>query len=108
MATRVRAECDDCGIVRVDIDDCTLVRIVSSPVSNPGTTTTAFPCPMCAKRCVAPTAPEAALLLAQTGVEMLDLARPEELDDPVRHDAGDGTVGRLSLSPEWYAELQRL
>jgi hypothetical protein len=108
MATRVRAECDDCGIVRVDIDDCTLVRIVSSPVSSPCTTTTAFPCPMCMKRCVAPTGPDAALLLAQTGVEMLDLSRPAELDDPVRHDAGDGGVSRLSLSAQWYAKLDRL
>ena len=98
MATTVRAQCDDCGIVRVGIDDCTLVRIADT-----ASTSTAFACPLCSLRCVQVTRKDRALLLAAHGAKLHDVARPDELDDPLRRDEGV-----LELHDEWFKALDAL
>jgi hypothetical protein len=104
MAMKVRAECVACGIVRIHTDDCTLVRMLGSTDA----TITTFVCPTCARHCVAPTPPGAALLLAHAGVETRNVARPDELDDPRRHDTAAVSLILLSLRADWYAEVDRL
>jgi hypothetical protein len=98
MAVTVRAECGDCGIVLVGIDECVLVRIVDTAL-----TSTAFVCPVCTLRCVQTTRKDHALQLAARGARLLDITRPDELDDPVR-----GDLAVLALDDEWLEKLAAL
>jgi hypothetical protein len=98
MSTMVRATCESCGTVRLPIDACTLVRVMETR-----TTTTAFICPECGGRCVQRTERQTALRLAQHGIRIQDITVPDELDDPVRHDAAT-----LALDEGWLAQLEAL
>ena len=104
MATRIRANCEDCGDVELTIGDVE-VRVCNTDHSG----TYQFVCPLCDNDVVKPAEPRVVDLLVASGVRLSTWEIPAEALEtkhgrPFSHDDLIDFHHRLATD-DWFAEL---
>jgi hypothetical protein len=104
MATRIRANCEDCGDVELTIGD---VEVQVCTTDNSGTYR--FNCPVCDSDVVKPAEPRVVDLLVASGVKLSTWDIPAEALEvkqgrPFSHDDLIDFHHRLA-GDDWFAEL---
>jgi predicted RNA-binding Zn-ribbon protein involved in translation (DUF1610 family) len=104
QARTARVTCPDCGVVTP-----LLVRLAVLYCVDTEDHTVSFLCPLCNRRTLTNADADKVDLLVDAGVGIREWSLPDELADPVRHDAAlRNVLLDILASGSWQQQLEEL